>query len=100
MAGAGKQQEVIGKLKGLVARRHGAVNLATMEQMFRDYADGEGLIGSRELSRLLEDASIGSFLTRPMYVSGILAAIGTAPGRRISWADLSRLVEQRGNLRG
>lgn len=59
-----------------------------------DKIDGEdSKIGSSALEQLLADAKIGNFLTRTLWVDGVLKAIDKDKDGAISWDEFESILE-------
>ena len=59
-----------------------------------DKIDGEdSKIGSSALEQLLADAKIGNFLTRKLWVEGVLKAIDKDKDGAISWNEFASILE-------
>lgn len=59
-----------------------------------DSIDGQDLkIGSSALEQLLADAKIGNFLTRTLWVEGVLKALDKDQDGAISWDEFASMLE-------
>jgi Ca2+-binding EF-hand superfamily protein len=59
-----------------------------------DSIDGQDLkIGSSALEQLLADAKIGNFLTRTLWVEGVLKALDKDQDGAISWNEFASILE-------
>jgi len=59
-----------------------------------DKADGEDCkIGSSALDQLLTDANVGNWLTRSMWVDGVMKAIDKDKDGAISWEEFESILE-------
>jgi hypothetical protein len=87
-----RTQELVGKVGRLVSRSFQGDTRAA----FNHYAGSDGQVDRLELSRLLEDAGIGSGFTRAFWVDGIMERVDQAPtgngNGKISWPEFSRVI--------
>lgn len=93
-----RTQELVGKIGRLVSRSFQGDTRAA----FDHYAGSDGQVDRGELSRLLEDAGIGSGLTRGFWVDGIMERVDQAPNGngngKISWPEFSRVMSGGGAI--
>lgn len=80
----GHTKELKQKVSGLCQRKFGG----DYQKAFNHY-DGnhDGAIDADELSALLDDAGVGSFITRGAWVKGILDKLDRNADRKISWGE-------------
>ena len=92
MATEAQLREVKEKVLELVNGKYGG----DWDAMFRAYA-GKGGIGTlvdkTELMTMLEDAGIGSWLTRGKWADGILSEVDTSGDKAISEAELRAALQ-------
>ena len=89
MATEAQKQELTDKVAALVRGRFGG----DYGKAFAHYdADGDGRIDRGELTRLLEDAGIGSWLTRGAWASGIVAALDADKDGTISGPEFQAVL--------
>jgi Ca2+-binding EF-hand superfamily protein len=63
---------------------------------YYDKADGEdSKIGSTALEQLLRDADVGNWLTRSLWVEGVLQALDKDKDGAISWDEFEAILENR-----
>jgi len=82
-------RELADKLNTFMKKRYGSASPAMQKRLFDDYdVDQDGTIKKEELSHLLQDAGVGSFLTRSAWVDGVMDKMDTkGGGDGISWAE-------------
>lgn len=86
------REEVIAKV-GRYCRDECGGNWAAL---FRKYdGDGNGIVTARELRSLLEDAGVGSFITRDRWVRGVLEELDRNEDGGISLVELMDAMEVR-----
>lgn len=62
--------------------------------LFRKYdGDSDGIVQARELRGLLEDAGVGSFITRSRWVSGVMQELDRNEDGGISLVELQDAME-------
>lgn len=61
---------------------------------YYDKADGEdSKIGSTALEQLLGDAKVGNFLTRTLWVEGVMKVLDKDKDGAISWDEFASILE-------
>ncbi len=98
MANEAEQQELIEKLTALCRRHAGGAEPTpdTWTALFWKYdRDKDGYVSPGELSTLLEDADVGTWFSRDMWVSSIVERVDAANERdgRISLAEFMRTLK-------
>jgi Ca2+-binding EF-hand superfamily protein len=84
-----QKQELTGKVAKLVRERFGG----DYGKAFAHYdSDGDGRIDRAELGRMLEDAGIGTWLTRGAWASGIVAALDADKDGTISGPEFEAVL--------
>jgi Ca2+-binding EF-hand superfamily protein len=90
MASEDQRREIDDKVTALVTTRFGGDYRAA----FAHYdADGNGTIDKDELKALLNDAGIGSGLTRWAWAKGIMAEVDASGDGSISWAEFEAVFK-------
>jgi len=83
------QDEVVDKVTSLVNR----LFEGNFEQAFRAYdSNADGRIDRDELTNLLADAGIGSWVTRGAWAAAVIAVLDTSSDGCISWPEFEEAV--------
>jgi len=91
MATEAQTRELTDKVTRLIQDRFGG----DYSKAFAHYdSDGDGRIDRGELTRLLEDAGIGNWLTRGAWVAGVVAALDADKDGTISGPELEAVLNQ------
>jgi hypothetical protein len=89
MATEAQKRELTDKVTRLIQERFAG----DYGRAFAHYdSNGDGRIDRAELGRLLQDAGIGSWLTRGAWASGIVAALDADKDSTISAAELQAVL--------
>lgn len=89
-----EKQELVNKIRALLAKRYGGASLENMKKAFDSYdKNGDGRINSKELENLLKDADVGNSFTRGMWVKGIMGELDENRDRTIDWDEFSDAVK-------
>ena len=83
-----EEQQLIDGIKALVRDYFGGSYRAA----FDAFAGPDGKIDPQELSKVLGQAGIGNFLTRGMWVDGVLGKVDRDGDRKISWDEFQAVV--------
>jgi hypothetical protein len=81
---------LVNKVTALVDSKHGG----DWYKAYGHYTGlgGTGSIGREQLLTLLEDAGIGSWLTRGAWADGILKELDTNSDKKISWEEFQKAL--------
>ena len=93
MAHDDEKKELVEKVVNLCKERFGGDYRKLFDHYHREKTP-EG-ISREELGVLLEDAGIGNWLSRGMWVTGILEALDTGRDGSISWAEFEAVLHPR-----
>lgn len=87
-----EEEELKIKIRQLVKEKFGGDFCKGFDHY--DKIDGEdSKIGNSALEQLLADAKIGNFLTRTLWVEGVLKAIDKDKDGAISWDEFASILE-------
>ncbi len=87
------EQELVGKIQGVLRGRYGGVGNDARQSMFKDYdTNGDGLIDADELSAILADAGVGNALTRGFWVKGVIARMDEDGDEQISFDEFEAVI--------
>lgn len=90
---AGEQEELVARIKALLAKKYGDTSMESARKLFDEYdTNHDQKISERELEQLLKDASVGNAMTRGMWVKGIVGALDKNGDKQIDWAEFSAAV--------
>lgn len=91
-----EQRELVAKLTAYVAAYYGGTGADAWGRAFAAYdRDGSGEIDAAELEQLLTHAGVGSFLTIPTWVEGVMAELDKSKNKRISKGELESVLVDR-----
>ena len=91
MASEAQKQELVNKVTALVDSKHGG-------DWYKAYGYYAGLGGTdaiqrEQLMKLLEDAGIGSWLTRGKWADGIIEELDKNSDKKISWGEFEKALK-------
>ncbi|MBI4704276.1 MAG: EF-hand domain-containing protein [Deltaproteobacteria bacterium] len=95
MATPEQLDELKGKISGLVDTKFGG----DYTKAFNHYAElsgAGGLVERTDLLQLLEDAGVGSWLSRGAWADGIMKELDTNKDKGISWEEFETVVKKGG----
>lgn len=87
-----EEEELIIKIRQLVKKKFDGDFRKGFDHY--DSIDGQDLkIGSSALEQLLADAHVGNFLTRKLWVEGVLKALDKDQDGAISWNEFASILK-------
>ncbi|MFT7579023.1 MAG: Ca2+-binding EF-hand superfamily protein [Myxococcota bacterium] len=87
------EDELVGKIQGLMRKRYNALGPDARRQFFADYdTNKDGQISADELSQVLSDADIGNFMTRSMWVKGVMAKLDLDQDGTLSFEEFESVI--------